>query len=148
MSEPVLFNPETDVHLVPQFVRILIDCIEQEPYLSAAFLKPLDPVAIEKWFHSLVQAIAKGGRKLFVQSAPNPSTGEEEVAGIVMLILPVSETGPFRAYIDKLLVAPEHRRQGVARRLMNALEATAKEMGRTLLVGLDFVFGRHSILAG
>lgn len=53
-----------------------------------------------------------------------------------MLSKPYWETGPFRGYVEKLLVSPLCRRVGVARALMLKVEEVAREKGRTLLVRL------------
>lgn len=48
--------------------------------------------------------------------------------------MPASETGPFRSFVEKLMVSPEHRRKGYARNLMEGLEELAGERGRGLVV--------------
>ena len=59
---------------------------------------------------------------------------EAEVAGYVCLMMPATETGPFRGEVNKLMVSPKHRRKGVARRVMQGLERVARERGRDMLV--------------
>lgn len=66
-----------------------------------------------------------------------------EVAGFVSLWKPESETGPFRADVEKLLVSPYHRRRGIARSLMRLLEATARKDGRWSLL-LDTTVGSEA----
>lgn len=66
-----------------------------------------------------------------------------EVAGFVSLWKPESETGPFRADVEKLLVSPYHRRRGVARNVMRLLEATARKDGRWSLL-LDTTVGSEA----
>ncbi|SPN99617.1 uncharacterized protein DNG_02469 [Cephalotrichum gorgonifer] len=56
------------------------------------------------------------------------------LVGVVMLSTPYSETGPFRGWVEKLLVSPRFRRRGGARALMGALEEEAARRGRTLLM--------------
>lgn len=55
--------------------------------------------------------------------------GAEEAAGVVMLGMPLSQMGPFRRYVEKLLVRPTWRKRGIARRLMERLEVVGKERG-------------------
>ncbi len=55
-----------------------------------------------------------------------------------MLNLPQNQ--PHRADVAKMLVLRRARRQGVARRLLDALEAAARGRGRSVLV-LDAVTG-------
>lgn len=79
-----------------------------------------------------------------MQFAPNIKTGEEEVAGYVMLGKPVSQTGLFRGAVEKLLVSPEYCRKGIVRRLMEQLEGVVREVRRTMLVGcIDAFPGRR-----
>ena len=59
---------------------------------------------------------------------------EAEVAGYACLMMPATETGPFRGEVNKLMVSPDHRRKGVGRQVMEALERVARERGRELLV--------------
>lgn len=63
-----------------------------------------------------------------------------EVAGIVSLSMPASETGPFRGVVQNLFVSPLHRRQGLATRLLGYLEAEAVKRGRWNLM-LDTMAG-------
>jgi ribosomal protein S18 acetylase RimI-like enzyme len=53
--------------------------------------------------------------------------------GTVTLYLDTPPNQPFRAEIWKLMVSPDARRQGLARRLMIAAETLAAAKGRTLL---------------
>jgi len=61
-------------------------------------------------------------------------TGEEEVAGYAMLSMPASQTIVFVATVEKLLVPPEYRNKGIAKRMMAELEEVARKDGRLLLV--------------
>ena len=66
--------------------------------------------------------------------------GAERIVGTVQLDLATPPNQPHRAEARKLLVHPEWRRRGIARRLMLALEEGARELGRTLIT-LDTVSG-------
>ncbi|KIW33447.1 uncharacterized protein PV07_00299 [Cladophialophora immunda] len=63
-------------------------------------------------------------------TANPPGTEELEVSGVVSLATPFSQTGPFRALVQKLFVSPLHRRRGIARQLMARLEGVAVGLGR------------------
>ena len=89
---------------------------------------------MQAWWEDRAKEVAAGARRIILQLAPNTTTGEKEVVGVVALAMPVSETGPFRGYVEKLLVVPEHRQKGIARALMLKLEEAALTEGRTLLV--------------
>ena len=56
------------------------------------------------------------------------------IVGTVQLQPAESANGRHRAEVSKLLVHPDHRRRGIARRLMARLESEARRDGRTLLV--------------
>ncbi|KAJ7168712.1 acetyltransferase [Mycena filopes] len=64
----------------------------------------------------------------------NDDAGQEQLAGYVVLYRPLTETGPFRGSVEKLLVSPNFRRRGIARKLMERLETEAKIRGQTLLM--------------
>jgi GNAT superfamily N-acetyltransferase len=107
--------------------------------MMANFLPPLKHDLMTEWWirrcnETSNTDIISGERYIVMQLAPNPTTGEEEVAGIVMLAAPFNETGPFRGNVEKLLVCPQHRRKGIARIIMTKLDEVAKEKGKLLLV--------------
>ncbi|MFD7521048.1 GNAT family N-acetyltransferase [Paenibacillus chitinolyticus] len=57
-----------------------------------------------------------------------------KIVGTVQLHLAMKRNATHRAEVVKLMVHPEYRRKGVAHMLMQALEKTAAEEGRSLLV--------------
>jgi ribosomal protein S18 acetylase RimI-like enzyme len=65
------------------------------------------------------------------------------IVGTVQIDLATPPNQRHRAEVTKLLVHPEARRMGIARRLMIALEAVARSDGRTLLT-LDTWTGGHA----
>lgn len=65
------------------------------------------------------------------------------IVGTVQLDLATPPNQAHRAEVMKLLVHPQARRQGIARRLMLALEDLARASGRTLLT-LDTWTGSHA----
>jgi len=134
MGEPTFFDPKTQAHLIPSFVRIHKSCILSPPYTIATFLPPLKDDKMTSWWQDRCKEVETGERHIVMQMAPNPTTGESEVAGFVMLGKPFAETGPFRGSVEKLLVLPEHRKKGFARALMVKLEEVARAEGRGLLV--------------
>lgn len=134
MEDPTIFNPKSHSHLIPQFVKIHQQCITSAPYTIATFLPPLDTTSMQTWWEARVQEAAENQRTIVIQLARHETTGKEELAGYVMLGKPISQTGPFRGIVEKLLVSPEHRRKGIAKRLMETLEGVAREAGRTMLV--------------
>lgn len=75
---------------------------------------------------------------------PNPDNGgtEEayEVAGVVSLWKPETETGPFRCEVQKLFTSPNHRRKGIAKANMRKLEEVALAEDRWWVI-LDTTVG-------
>jgi ribosomal protein S18 acetylase RimI-like enzyme len=135
MDAPIIFDARRHAHLLPQFVKIHQQCITTAPYTIATFLPPLDAKTMQTWWEERVQETVQNQRAIIMQLVQNDATGVQELAGYVMLGKPGGQTGPFRGIVEKLLVSPDHRRKGIARRLMECLEGVAREAGRTLLVG-------------
>jgi GNAT superfamily N-acetyltransferase len=92
---------------------------------------------MQNWWEDRAKEVASGNRQIIIQMATSLATGKEEVAGVVMLDKPQSQTVPHTAWVEKLLVLPEWRRKGVTKRMMLKLEEIAKGEGRTLLVSLE-----------
>lgn len=94
---------------------------------SVGFLAPLSRDAAEAYWLGLGDELARGDRLLLVAHAGH------EVAGAAQLLLCRKENGRHRAEVQKVLVHTRHRRRGLARRLMQALEAEAEAAGIRLL---------------
>ena len=108
------------------FQRLLAACVEQGA--SIGFVLPLgDAVNRRFWTEAVAPGLARGARLLFAALQGN------QVVGSVQLVLDTPANQPHRAEVVKLMVHPEHRRQGLARRLMQAVEAAAQVEGRELL---------------
>jgi ribosomal protein S18 acetylase RimI-like enzyme len=86
------------------------------------------------WRDQVLLAVTAGSRcVLLARSAGN-------IVGTVQLDLATPPNQPHRAEVKKLLVHPNARGRGIAKSLMVALEAQAREARRTLLT-LDTVTG-------
>lgn len=79
------------------------------------------------WRDRVAPGVASGGVRLLV--AEDRGT----IVGTVQLDHDTMPNQPHRAEVRKLLVHPDVRRQGIARRLMAALEDAARELERSLL---------------
>lgn len=86
------------------------------------------------WREKVFPAVARGERRLLAARVGG------RVVGSVQLDLATPPNQAHRAEVAKLLVHPEARRQGIARRLMETLGAEAAREGRWLLT-LDTVTG-------
>lgn len=140
LTRPIIYNHAQHSHLLPEFARIHIACIEND-YTLATFLPPFksdrngtDSRVLDWWEDKAVQATA-GSRFIIMQMMRSREHDNDVLAGYVMLDMPPGETGPFRGSVQKLLVDSKFRRMGIAKSLMGRLEEVAIEKGRTMLVG-------------
>lgn len=134
MDDTLLFDPELHSHLVSSFVDLHQACFNSTPYTIAAFLPTLDDTPLLRWWEERFKEAGDGQRKIIMQVSPSSTTEEPELVGYVMLQMPVTETRAFRGVVEKLRVSPEHRRKGIATKLMERWEEVATEEKRTLLV--------------
>jgi GNAT superfamily N-acetyltransferase len=117
---------------VEQLVDVLLDCVEGGA--SVSFMAPLSRDKAAAFWRSVAESVSRGERALLVAES------EGRILGTVQLVLAQPENQPHRADVAKLLVHRRARGRGVAVRLMEELEATARAEGKTLLV-LDTVTG-------
>jgi GNAT superfamily N-acetyltransferase len=117
---------------IDELAGVLMDCVEGGA--SVSFMLPLSRERAAAFWRNVAEAVGAGGRALLVA---------EDAAGIcgtVQLLLEQPENQPHRADVAKMLVHRRARRLGVGAALMSAAEATARQLGKTLLV-LDTVSG-------
>ncbi|MBM7621247.1 ribosomal protein S18 acetylase RimI-like enzyme [Bacillus tianshenii] len=91
---------------------------------SIGFLPPVTKeAAVEYW-----KSVEESGISLFIARI------QDRVVGSVQLHECSSQNGRHRAEIAKMMVHPDFRQQGIARKLMIAAEEKAIQDGKTLLV--------------
>ena len=96
---------------------------------SVGFIWPFSPEDARAFFDGKVRdGVTSGRRALFVASV------DDRVLGTVQLDMNLPPNQAHRADVAKLLVHPDARRQGLARKLMVALDEEAKSRGLKLLV--------------
>ena len=105
--------------------EILRACVDAGAAVS--FLSPLPLKTARAFYRRLASDVAGGTRILLAGWV------DGTLAGTVTLDLATPQNQPHRADVQKLLVQPEARRHGLARRLMAALETEAAAAGRRLL---------------
>ncbi|QBE65018.1 GNAT family N-acetyltransferase [Pseudoduganella lutea] len=96
---------------------------------SVGFLPPFTQADARRFWQDVAAQVDAGARTLFV--ARNE---EGIVRGTVQLALATPANGAHRAEVNKMLVHPGCRRLGIGRMLLQAAEARARALGRTLLV--------------
>ncbi|KAL0933157.1 Acetyltransferase [Colletotrichum truncatum] len=133
---PYMFSPADHTHLIPYLAALHAACISQDRTL-ATFLPPLSHEKLLGWWKERIAEVIDGTRLMLIlldESEPGSKPKGTELMGVVMLWMPYSETGPFRGFVEKLLISPKFRQRGGARMLMSALEGESLRRGRTLLM--------------
>jgi GNAT superfamily N-acetyltransferase len=105
--------------------RVLVACVEGGA--SVSFMLPLPVAKARAFWREVARGVARGERLLFAAWCDGVIVGTAQVA------LVAKENQPHRAEVEKVLVHPDARRRGIARRLLAAAEAGAAAAGRTLL---------------
>ena len=113
--------------------EVLIDCVEGGA--SVSFMVPLPREKALAFWHGVVDGVARGERVLLVAEDHHG-----RVVGTVQLVISQPDNQPHRADVAKMLVHRSARRCGIAQQLLAAVDAAAREEGKTVLV-LDTVTG-------
>ena len=121
---------------LPGLTRLLEDAVNHGA--SVGYLRPLESSLSHRYWLEVCDALAAGGRVLLV------AREADEIVGSVQLDLSGKPNGRHRAEVQKLLVLSRHRRRGIARDLMRAVEEEARRASRTLLV-LDTESGSEAV---
>jgi GNAT superfamily N-acetyltransferase len=121
------------VACIDALADVLIDCVDGGA--SVSFMAPLARSTAVAFWRDVAAAVARRERVLLVAE---DTTGL--LLGTVQLIVSQPENQPHRADVAKMLVRRSARRCGIGQRLMAALDAAAREEGKTVLV-LDTVTG-------
>jgi ribosomal protein S18 acetylase RimI-like enzyme len=112
--------------ILPKLVALLQDSVQSGS--SVGFLPPLTFETAQEYWLEALNEVAQDKRILLVSSEAGA------VTGTVQLALATKQNGLHRAEVQKLLVHTSFRHRGIARALMDALEESARAVGRTLLV--------------
>ncbi len=110
-----------------ELADVLIDCVEGGA--SVGFMLPIARETALRFWDAVARDVALGRRVLLVAE-----DAEGVVTGTVQMIAAQPENQPHRADIAKMLVHRRARRQGVGEALMRAIDAEAREAGKTVLV--------------
>ena len=118
---------------VEALADVLVDCVEGGA--SVSFMLPIARATAVAFWRGVADGVARGERLLLVAEA-----AEGVIVGTAQLILAMPENQPHRADVAKMLVHRRARKQGVAQRLLDAVDAAARGAGKSVLV-LDTVTG-------
>lgn len=111
---------------VEELADLLIDAVDSGA--SIGFMPPLGRVEALKYWTRVFAAQREGRRVLLA------ALDDGVIQGSVQLDLEMRANGNHRAEAMKLFVHSRARRRGMAKALMRELEATARRLGRSLLV--------------
>ena len=125
MSIRALDAAEAEARL-DELSDILVDAVARGA--SVNFMAGFSHAAGREFWRNQLPGIRNGEKRLFVGD-----DGERLVA-TAMLSFAHQPNAPHRAEIGKMLVHSSARRQGLGRRLLMAVEAAAREAGRTLML--------------
>lgn len=117
---------------IQSLANVLIDCVEGGA--SVGFMQPMTMERAVAFWTTVAVQVRFGQRALVVAEE------DGEVVGTVQLILSLPENQPHRADVSKMLVLRRARRRGFAAQLLQSIEETTRNLGKTLLV-LDTVTG-------
>jgi len=154
-------NPDVAT-ILGSIVTLHAACILND-HTMATFIPPLTQERMQQRWNTFLKEASMGKRVILVSKDPVSErnkapydvklpfnttewpaiSSNEEVAGVVSLSMPDSETGPFRGVVQNLFVSPYHRRKGVAKNLLDELERQALHRGRWNLM-LDTMEGSHA----
>ncbi|HRK23903.1 MAG TPA: GNAT family N-acetyltransferase [Beijerinckiaceae bacterium] len=118
--------------LVDDLAAILAACVAGGA--GVGFVLPFSEADAAGWWRSVLPMVVAGERLLFGGFV------DGHLAGTVSLVPATPQNQPHRADISKMLVHPSARRRGLGVALMQAAEAEARRLGKTLLT-LDTVTG-------
>ena len=110
----------------PRLSAILIASVAEGA--GVHFLPPLAPETARDFWREAARDVAMGRKVLLAGWVGGV------LAGTVTLAFAAAQNQPHRADVEKLLVDPAARRRGLARRLMQGVEAEAHAAGRSLLL--------------
>jgi GNAT superfamily N-acetyltransferase len=123
-----------DPKTVDALANVLIDCVAGGA--SVNFMHPMPRSKAITFWQNVLDSAMRGERVVLV--AEDSSTGR--AVGTVQVVPAPQDNQQHRADIAKMLVHRSARRRGLGAELMRAAEATARELGKTLLV-LDTAAG-------
>jgi acetyltransferase len=109
-----------------EFVALLRDAVEGNA--SVGFVQPLAESSLQAFWDDVAAGVEAGERLALAAER------DGRIVGSVQLAPCMKDNGRHRAEVQKLLVLSGARRRGIARALMDAVEAHARSRGIRLLL--------------
>lgn len=108
----------------------LAECLHAsvEAGASINFILPYGMVEADRFWTGKVLPALEGGKLILLVAWLNG-----RIAGTVQLDYDTPPNQPHRAELRKLIVHPDFRNRGIARRLMARIEAISADLGRSLI---------------
>ena len=113
-------------HYRPELIGLLQDAVDGGA--SVGFIAPLDQPTADNFWSRIESESEQGSRIVLAAVVDN------HIVGSAQLALAGQANGGHRAEVQKMLVHRQYRRQGIAKRLLEALDQAALQAGRHLLV--------------
>ena len=126
-------SERTFASAIPDLAMLLVDAVEGGA--SVGFVLPFGHDAASRWWRGLAPEVAAGRIVVLLLRIEGG-----RAVGTAQLRLSQMPNSPHRADVAKVLVHSSVRGRGFGRALMGAIEAAARERGRTLLI-LDTITG-------
>lgn len=125
--------PQQAEACIDGLAELLLDCVAGGA--SVSFMASLTRAQAQDFWRGVAAGVRRGERVLLVAE-----DAAGRIVGTVQLATAMPDNQPHRADVAKMLVLRSARRRGIAQRLLAAVDAAAREAGRTVLV-LDTVTG-------
>jgi len=109
-----------------EFLALLRDAVDGDA--SVGFVQPLAESSLQAFWNDVAADVEEGARSVLTVEQ------DGRVVGSVQLAPCMKDNGRHRAEVQKLLVLSGARRRGIARALMDAVEAHARMRGIRLLL--------------
>lgn len=133
-----VFVAKDHAHLTPYLAAMHSQSITTDNLIDT-FRLPLGNDKLLAWWKDRIAEVAAGTRVIIMllnEGPPGTRIAGTSLIGMAMLAMPHSETSPFRARVESVIVNNRFRRRHHAMTLLAAIEEEAIKKGKTLLVSL------------
>lgn len=127
-----LLPADEGLRRLPELIALLRDAVDSGA--SLGFLPPLTDTQAASFWQSTLREVSADTRAMVIAEV------DGTIVGAVQIHPATQPNAAHRAELQKLFVLRTHRRQGLARALMAAVEAEGKRRSRSLLI-LDTMAG-------